>query len=385
MPLSLFLDSFIRELESLLAKGTVKIDFFSCDAPARAYLKCIRGHTSKEGCERCNIQTVYLEKRHHYPVSITSTRPRKDTDFLLGVFGRHIHGSSPLLKLKIEMVSQFVLDPMHLIYLGIVKRLLVKYILEGKRKHKLSSRSLDVINNKIKALKHPDDFTRRLRPLSDAKRWKAVEFRMFVLYFGVILLKNNISEIQYQHFMLLHVAVTIMSCERLLSTSLHIAEKCIAKFVKRCPSVYGKDFVVYNVHSLLHLCDDVRKYGVLDKFSCFEYENFLGKLKSYVRGKRLPLQQISNRIIELNKASADTKGVAITKKCPYFHSKKLFLKNKFNISENRPNNIVGIKDKIFRIENIYVLNGEYWCSAIPLKFMRNLYKTPTQSSKLGIF
>lgn len=388
MPLSLFLNEFICELEILLAKGNVKIDFFSCDAPARSYLKCVRGHTSKEGCERCNIQTVYAEKKHYYPVTTTNIRHRKDSDFLSGVFGKHIYGCSPLLKLRLGMVTQFVLDPMHLIYLGIMKRLLVKYILEGKRKHKICRTSLAVVNHKIKTLKHPYDFTRRLRPLSDAKRWKAVEFRMFTLYFGIVVLKNNISEMQYQHFLLLHVAATIMSCEKLINTCMHIAEKCITKFVKRCPAVYGKNFVVYNVHSLLHLCDDVRKYGTINKFSCFEYENMLGKLKSYVRGKRLPLQQISNRIIELNNAAENKinyPDASNTDNGTYFNSRKLFLKNKFSISIHRPNNIVGLKKKIYRIDKIYFLNDEYWCSATPFKFMRNIYRKPIQSSKIGIF
>lgn len=34
--------------------------------------------------------------------------------------------------------------------------------------------------------------------------------------------------------------------------------------------------MVYNVHSLIHLTADVDRFGPLDAFSAFKYENFLG-------------------------------------------------------------------------------------------------------------
>ena len=43
--------------------------------------------------------------------------------------------------------------------------------------------------------------------------------------------------------------------------------------------VYGKGFLVYNVHCLIHLPKDVQILGPLDKFSSFPFENLLGQLK----------------------------------------------------------------------------------------------------------
>jgi len=41
--------------------------------------------------------------------------------------------------------------------------------------------------------------------------------------------------------------------------------------------LYGPGMMVYNVHGLMHLADDVRVFGALDNFSVFPFEN---KLKS---------------------------------------------------------------------------------------------------------
>ena len=55
---------------------------------------------------------------------------------------------------------------------------------------------------------------------------------------------------------------------------------------------------MYNVHSLVHLPDDVQFFGPLDGISCFPFENFLHSVKRLVRSPYLPLQQVVNRVYE---------------------------------------------------------------------------------------
>ncbi|CAG7821197.1 unnamed protein product [Allacma fusca] len=62
-----YLRPFIAELTDLLKndfeiKGTktrIKLQCFVCDAPARAYLKCIKGHNGYHSCGKCNIKDDY--------------------------------------------------------------------------------------------------------------------------------------------------------------------------------------------------------------------------------------------------------------------------------------------------------------------------------------
>lgn len=105
----------------------------------------------------------------------------------------------------------------------------------------------------------------------------------------------------YKHFLLLHVAVYILSNQTLIDKHFCIAKKCIQQFVNKSSDIYDKFFVVFNVHSLLHICDDVAAYGPLEEYSCFQFESYLGTIKRKIRGKKLPLAQIHNRIVELSK------------------------------------------------------------------------------------
>jgi hypothetical protein len=41
----------------------LKLRLFSCDAPARAFLKCIKGHTGNYACERCNAKGQNINRR----------------------------------------------------------------------------------------------------------------------------------------------------------------------------------------------------------------------------------------------------------------------------------------------------------------------------------
>lgn len=44
-------------------------DAFICDAPARAFLKCVKGHTGYYACERCTQKCVHANGRMFYPES----------------------------------------------------------------------------------------------------------------------------------------------------------------------------------------------------------------------------------------------------------------------------------------------------------------------------
>src|SRR5579863_5792224 len=56
--------------------------------------------------------------------------------------------------------------------------------------------------------------------------------------------------------------------------------------------------VLYNVHSILHIHQDALNYGSLDNVSEFSFENYLQFLKKHIRGQKLHLQQVVNRVAE---------------------------------------------------------------------------------------
>ena len=107
---------------------------------------------------------------------------------------------------------------MHLVCLGVMRRLLISGPLSvriGRRKQmKISS----VLTGLQKAI--PAEFARKPRSLSELARWKATELRQFLLYTGIVVLKNNVHESIYKNFLLLSVAIRILSYSQMKKIAL---------------------------------------------------------------------------------------------------------------------------------------------------------------------
>ena len=75
---------------------------------------------------------------------------------------------------------------MHLVCSSVMRRLLL-FPKEGPRLCKLSSRHINRISEKLEQLKrqYPSEMARQLRGLNDVKKFKATEFRMFLLETGI--------------------------------------------------------------------------------------------------------------------------------------------------------------------------------------------------------
>lgn len=79
----------------------------------------------------------------------------------------------------------------------------------------------------------------------------------------------------------------------------------LQQFVNDFSKLYGKECISQNVHNLLHICRDVKKYGVLDNFSAFRFENYMSTIKGMIRKGDKPLEQIARRYAEMEAAEED--------------------------------------------------------------------------------
>lgn len=133
--ISRFLHNFVSEMKLLNEQGftvercniilKVIIPRFICNAPARAFLYQVKCHIPYHGCEKCTQKGLWMGKVT-YP-SISSPL-RSDNDFheMMDKV-RHVC-VSPLMDLGIQMVSQFSYEYMHLVCLGVVRKLLRLWI-----------------------------------------------------------------------------------------------------------------------------------------------------------------------------------------------------------------------------------------------------------------
>ena len=211
-----FLSSFVNELKIILSTrminihfATLKIDqlLFVCDAPARSFLKQTKNHTGYFSCERCAIEGTYANDRVVFD-EMNSTL-RTNGSFRQRFNEEHHVGTSLLEDLPIDMVSDFTLDTMHLMCLGVCRRLVLWWISNGPPSCRIPSRIQGQISEKLCSFKvfFSRSFSRKPRSLFEVRRYKATEFRVFLLYSGVCSLNGLIDESLYLSFMLLHCAM----------------------------------------------------------------------------------------------------------------------------------------------------------------------------------
>ncbi|XP_011881879.1 PREDICTED: uncharacterized protein LOC105569765 [Vollenhovia emeryi] len=173
-----YLEEFVQEISLLLKEGIVieeqffqiHVMCFICDKPARSFIKCIKGHGGYNACERCTVKGERYERKTIY---LTINCPKRTDESFRKFEDKEHHGAflSPLLAItpKIDMISHFVLDIMHLCYLGIAKKLLTQCWLGTKSNTKLSPYKIQQLSLRMLHLKPeiPIEFQRSTRSLKD--------------------------------------------------------------------------------------------------------------------------------------------------------------------------------------------------------------------------
>lgn len=295
-----YLRDFIHELNDVLCNGLngfhIKFRCCSCDTPARHFVLNVKTHGAYYGCERCCQKGVTTERRRVF-LEMNSIQ-RTDFSFRSRDQSCHHYGSSPFEAIQdIDMVSDFPIDYMHSVCRGVTFKMLEE--LRTGDTQRLSSKLLHDMSTKLEALRTDvvSEFSRKPRSMKYLGMWKATELRLFLLYLAPIVIPKYCSP----EYALCFNSLTVVT--RIFTSPHDNAYFCYAKeliktAVTQLRDIFGDKILVYNVHSLCHIADDVEKFGTLDSFSCFQYENFLRFVKRVVRSPRLPLQQLINRVYE---------------------------------------------------------------------------------------
>ena len=179
------------------------------------------------------------------------------------IYNDHQISESPLVRLDINLSSDLALDYMHLVCLGVTKRLLL-FLKEGPRCCRISPSQINQVSERLECYRgqFPSEMARQPRGLSEIKRWKATEFRQFLLYSGIVVLKGIATNQFYQHFLSLSIAIRIMleSDSEVRQNNLVYAKKLAIYFVQKSIELFGPSFCTYNVHTLIHLHEDVEYF-----------------------------------------------------------------------------------------------------------------------------
>jgi hypothetical protein len=368
-----YLRAFVNEMHDLETNGlsyggtmyVVRINTLIADAPARSFVKCVKNHNAYFGCERCHRKGKWA-KRVIYPKNKIGEL-YDDESFLEQIFSSHHEGVSPLTELRLGMISQIPLDYMHLICLGIMKKMLLTWI-SGTLSVRLGPKQIAELSRRMIIFKYciPCNFNRKCRTLKDIKHWKATEFRTFLLYVGPSVLRKVLNASMFNHFMLFHSSIYILANSS-DNEWVNYAGQLLSRFVQETPLIYFKEMIVYNMHSLLHLHEDVLRHGPLDEFSAFEFDNSMQGLQKLIRMNRSHLSQVVRRIIELDSNPVE--------KIPRMSDK--------SISAKKGDNCFITNDLSICVVSKVLCHGTYECFKFNNKRIVTYYPFP--SEKLFIF
>ena len=240
----------------------------------------------------------------------TNATLRTDAAFKAMSDEDHHRGPNPFCELSIGILSQSPIDYMHLLCLGVMKRLILLWI-SGPLKVRIEGKVQQNISDFLLILRKsiPMEFARKSRAIADVSRWKATEFRQFLLYTGPLVLCVKIADELYKNFLLLSIGIRILTDPHQCMTMCEFAQKLLTAFVNHYSQLFGSNSVVYNIHGLVHLANDVKTFGPLDKFSSFPYENYLNRLKHLVRKPNHVLQQIVSRLNEKSRIQVNVNKI----------------------------------------------------------------------------
>ncbi|KAJ8666688.1 hypothetical protein QAD02_008350 [Eretmocerus hayati] len=298
-----YLKDLVKELKHIEKNGlsykgghyTFKLRNIIADNPARSFIKCCRQHNHTYGCDKCCVKGIPI--RHRMTFQNLNAKPRTNKNFRSRKHMGH-HKSkkkTPFERFLVDMIKQFPLDPMHQIYLGVVKTIL--QIMEEMHNNPNIDFTIDYesFNAALEELSMwiPTEFAKRkVKSLNDVKKWKATHSRYFLLYVSVVLIPRFVPEPYAAHFLKLTCAIRIL-CDPLRHRTMNeTAENLLRTFLDEFRDLYGIGRLVYNLHNLIHLASEVLTHGSADSFSAFPFENHMRVLKGFIKKHQQPLQQL---------------------------------------------------------------------------------------------
>lgn len=316
----------------------------------------------------------------------------------------HHKEKTPLENLPIDMVNDFpVADPLHLIDFGIMKKCLLIWTRGSKSyTRKFLKTDLTKIDSLLTRFKYamPSELHRAVRPIQQIAHWKALEYRSFLLYLGIVVLKEVLPSDVYKHFLLLFGAITVLSCKKYVESYINIADELLKSYLEFYIEIYGIDSITSNVHNICHITDDVRRFGPLHTISTYPFENTLHGIKLLIRNGNRQLAQIAKRLLERDceifKSDEETQEkYPVVKQlinsehqlefCVKAYNQIRIKKNLLLANDNRNRYFMTINGSIIAMKNATLYKNKAYIFGESIKNKTAFFEKPFNSTFLNIF
>ncbi|KAF4530217.1 hypothetical protein B566_EDAN018359 [Ephemera danica] len=203
-----------------------------------------------------------------------------------GIRIRGIIKLSPLVDLPhFKIKSCFNVEDMHGVFAGQVKYLTENALCSySKNSYYIGSPAkLKMINEMMDCFRLPSlRDSRGPQRFRDHLTWKASQWKYWLLFFSLPVLKDLLPATYVTHWSLLVKSIFILSSENINESDIEECEVMMLQFVWGLQILYGKEFMSFNAHSILHYTTCVRNSGPLWAYSAFPFESFIDTLLAKV-------------------------------------------------------------------------------------------------------
>lgn len=238
------------------------------DLPAKAAVLNTIQFNGYCGCIYCKDKGENVSAHQHVYLPMASHELRTEKEMIQWANEAKARGK-PVYGVKgLSILSKIVnipfgvpIDYMHAVLEGVVKSLMNCWFKDTNQPYSLQQYTTS-INQAMLRIKPPHEFRRSPRSIESFAFWKASEYRVFLLFYAIPLLKDYLP-CQYIY----HLSLLVHAMHRLLSTAILISELDevqieLTLFYNLVPQLYDFSLRTANVHSLCHLVTLVRYWGV---------------------------------------------------------------------------------------------------------------------------
>ena len=192
-------------------------------------------------------------------------------------------------------VDNFLVDPMHNLFLGLVEDI-GNAIIVGDENF-IDANGRQAFQERMNAMRLPYDVGRLPRTMLNKMSGRGItaqQWKNFIITFARVCLWNELSEDAYKMVCKLAEACEIVLCDPLYQDDIEHLEKLLQDHHQLYAKIFGEYSVSVNYHMILHLPEQILNWGPPTAWWCFPYERQIGELSDTLTSGKSVEQQIFN-------------------------------------------------------------------------------------------
>ncbi|KAM3597487.1 uncharacterized protein V6R79_005250 [Siganus canaliculatus] len=279
----------------------------SSDAVARPLLRNCTQFNGEHGCDWCLHPGTMVGKGRGHMRSYTYDE------------NKQLARSNKMFKddAKRDIVLGFVPEYLHSVLLGVSKQLMSLWLDPANSlKPWYVGEKISEMDSRLRHIKTPSEISTSPQSLQCRDKWKASEWRAFLLFYAVSVLPGILVPPYLEHYLSFSFSIHILLQESVSQQDLHLAHRTLVYFVEYMAKLYGEENTTFNCHQLIHLTQSVENWGPLWATSAFNFERNNGNLRTLLKGVKVKSQVHQRFLLWLHLPSHLSSSV-FNKKCSF--------------------------------------------------------------------